>query len=90
MEEIGVNQILLEILNTLRSLNDNLTKAHKALEVNAVPDAWLHEDEVMKIFSSSRKTLYNWRQKDALQSKKFGRYVYYLKSEVYKMADIKQ
>ena len=88
MEEIGINQVLLEILNALRNLNNTFNKVHQAPQLTAVPDEWLPENEVMKIFSVSRKTIYNWRQKHALQCRKFGGTVYYLKSEIYKVRDV--
>jgi len=97
METIGINKILLEILYALRSLNDNVKSLCETLLANqtnqlqqlpAEPDEWLLEHEVMEIFRASKRTMYNWRKNNAVRSEKFGRYVYYLKSEVYKKRDL--
>jgi hypothetical protein len=85
MESIESKQILLEILNALKKLNENYQS--KELPVLSVPDQeqWLHTQQVMDIFGTScPKTLYNWRKKNLIISKKFGRYVYYLKSDLYR------
>jgi len=81
-------ELLTEILNKLISLNNSFEEALQLQQVNVTPEEWLHEDVVMKIFGNTRKTMYNWRKQHKLQSRKFGRYHYYLKSEVYKLANL--
>ena len=86
METIGINRILLEILYSLRNLNDVITNYQQAPVVPVAEEEWLHEREAMKILKSSRKSLYNYRRTNVLVTKVIGRIPVYSKSSVNQLA----
>lgn len=85
METIGINQTLLAILNALRNLTDVFNQFKESQPRAITEDTWLHTEDVMEIFGTCRKTIYNWRKNEAIRFKKIGKIVYYLKSDIYKM-----
>jgi len=88
METIGINQILLDILYALRSLNDTMVGYCSNQAPVQTDEEWLHMQEVMDILkTTSRKSIYNWRMDKTLECKKFGRTIKFLKSSVYRLAN---
>ena len=89
MQTIGLNQTLLEILYALRHLSDLFTKFMEAAPQQQKQDRWLSENDVMKIFKVTSRTIYNWKVGGDLEPKYMGGTPYYLESEVFKK-EIKQ
>ncbi|WP_316819810.1 helix-turn-helix domain-containing protein [Pedobacter gandavensis] len=48
-------------------------------------EVWLHTQDVMRIFSKSERTIYNWRKAGMLRYRVIGGTTFYLQSDVYKL-----
>ena len=92
MPSISIDQnhdtIISILKEQLSALKELLSQNYRALEVHSPKEeeTWLHTEDVMKIFKKSEKTIYNWRQSKNFRCKMMGGTMYYLKSDVYKLA----
>lgn len=84
-----IHQILNQLMTKANEIKAALDRLAEAGHPADRPDRWLPEDEVMRIFGVTSRTLYNWKKKNALAYNKFGGTSYYLESEIYKLTERK-
>ena len=85
MPEFRINRTLLDLLHAVRHLSNLFTKFLETPPPPAKEEKWLRDEDVMKIFNVTEKTIYNWKKKGTLPYRDFGGTSFYLESEIYKI-----